>query len=127
MIETFQHIPVLMDQVLELLDQKRGQNFLDCTLGGGHSEVILRKISPSGKLFGIDRDPYAIERAKEKLSNWKTQIQIFHGEFGSMDEFVTEEVFSQLDEECLSIVVYPVFNWICRSADFHFDLMLLWT
>lgn len=61
------HKPVLLKETLELLDLKPGQVVVDGTLGsGGHSEAILEKIGPGGKLIAIDQDPGAIARCKEK-------------------------------------------------------------
>lgn len=52
------HEPVLLDEVLESLNPQAGQNFIDCTFGGGgHSLAILEKVKPDGKLLGIDWDP----------------------------------------------------------------------
>ena len=49
------HKPVLMKEVLEYLNPQPGQNFIDCTFGGGgHSSAILKKISPDGQLLAID-------------------------------------------------------------------------
>src|SRR3989338_117524 len=49
------HIPVLTKEVIEYLDPKPNENFVDCTVGeGGHSAAILEKIAPHGKVLGID-------------------------------------------------------------------------
>ena len=49
------HIPVLQEEVIRRLDPKPNENFIDCTVGeGGHSNAILEKISPNGKVLGID-------------------------------------------------------------------------
>ena len=49
------HIPVLQQEVLRYLDPKPNENFIDCTIGeGGHSEAILEKIAPCGRVLGID-------------------------------------------------------------------------
>ncbi len=51
------HIPVLQKEVLEYLDPKPNENFIDCTInGGGHALAILEKIKPNGKILGIDLD-----------------------------------------------------------------------
>lgn len=50
------HIPVLQKEVIEYLDPKHNENFIDCTVGeGGHSTAILERTAPRGKVLGIDR------------------------------------------------------------------------
>jgi len=62
------HIPVLLNEVIEYLEPKPGENFIDCTIGGGgHAIKILEKTSPSGKLLGIDWDHEILERLSLKL------------------------------------------------------------
>ena len=47
------HVPVLLTQVLEVLDPKPGQTIVDCTLGlGGHAAAILSRLRPGGLLIG---------------------------------------------------------------------------
>jgi 16S rRNA (cytosine1402-N4)-methyltransferase len=67
------HIPVLLNEVLEYLDSKPNENFIDCTVGGeGHALAILEKIRSKGKLLGIDLDGEAIgtvwKRIKSRFS-----------------------------------------------------------
>ena len=51
------HVPVLLDEVIAMLDPKRGEFFVDGTFGaGGHSTAILEKIGLNGKLFALDWD-----------------------------------------------------------------------
>jgi len=67
---TYQHQPVLLDEVLHYLKPSTNQNFIDCTLGGGgHTTAILNKISPKGKVLGIDLDLTAIEATKIKIGD----------------------------------------------------------
>jgi 16S rRNA (cytosine1402-N4)-methyltransferase len=62
------HIPVLLKEVIEGLNPKSNQNFIDCTLGeGGHSLEILKHILPDGKLLGIDFDPRNIDFVKQNF------------------------------------------------------------
>ena len=59
------HTAVLKKEVLEYLDPKQNENFVDCTVGeGGHAEDILKKNGPEGKLLGIDLDPQQISAAQ---------------------------------------------------------------
>ncbi len=61
------HIPVLQKEVLEYLDPKPNENFIDCTIGGGgHALAILEKNKPNGKILGIDLDEEVISQLKNK-------------------------------------------------------------
>jgi 16S rRNA (cytosine1402-N4)-methyltransferase len=61
------HESVLMGEVLEGLDPRPGQNYVDCTYGaGGHSLALLDRVSPDGKVIGIDLDPEAAKVAYPK-------------------------------------------------------------
>lgn len=56
------HIPVLKNEVLDLLVTNLDGNYLDCTFGGGgHSRAILEKISAKGQVLGTDRDDDALK------------------------------------------------------------------
>lgn len=60
--------------------------FVDCTLGGGgHSEEILKRISPDGRLIAFDVDEDAIEHASERLKNYKN-ITIIKGSYADIDK-----------------------------------------
>jgi len=61
------HEPALLQEILTQLNPQPGQNFIDCTFGGGgHSLAILEKILPSGKLAGIDWDRNTIQESSNK-------------------------------------------------------------
>jgi len=67
------HIPVLLDEIIELLQPSPGDIVVDATLGaGGHAQVLLERISPNGTLIGFDRDPDAIKVASQNLSSRKS-------------------------------------------------------
>ena len=52
------HVPVLADEVRELLDVQPGETIVDATFGaGGHSRLLAAELQGSGKLVAIDRDP----------------------------------------------------------------------
>lgn len=55
------HIPVLFDEVLDLLAPRPGGLYCDGTLGrGGHTRAILERSAPDGRVVAVDRDPEAI-------------------------------------------------------------------
>jgi len=77
-----QHRPVMVRELLELLGLKRGLVVLDCTVGlGGHAEEVLRRISPGGRLIGIDCDEEAVKVARERLERWRECVFLFHANF----------------------------------------------
>jgi len=60
------HLPVLAEELLELLDPQPGQTAVDCTFGdGGHARMVAERLGPNGTLIAIDRDPLAEERFAE--------------------------------------------------------------
>jgi 16S rRNA (cytosine1402-N4)-methyltransferase len=68
----FKHYTVMKNEAVDALNCKNGLTYVDCTLGGGgHSELILKKISPDGKLIAFDIDQDAIDAASERLKDYK--------------------------------------------------------
>ena len=62
------HIPILVDECLVALDLTEGAFGVDATLGhGGHALKILEKISPGGKLIGLDVDPLELPKTEERI------------------------------------------------------------
>ena len=70
-----QHVPVLLDEVLEYLNVRPGGVILDATLGlAGHSTAIARRLGRKGKLIAFDRDPKAMEAAKVRFDELRAEI-----------------------------------------------------
>lgn len=68
----FKHYTVMKNEAVDALDCKDGLIYVDCTLGGGgHSELILKRIQPNGKLIAFDIDQDAIDAASERLKDYK--------------------------------------------------------
>ncbi len=68
----FKHYTVMKNEAVDALECKDGLVYVDCTLGGGgHSELILQRIQPNGKLIAFDIDNDAIEAASERLKDYK--------------------------------------------------------
>ena len=78
------HVPVLSGEFENLLDVKPGGVYIDATFGrGGHSKIVLSRLSSSGRLLVFDRDVCAISCAKA-LANNDSRIEIFHSEFSEI-------------------------------------------
>ena len=62
------HVPVLVNEILEILLPQAGEIAVDCTLGhGGHAGAILQRIQPGGILLGLDVDPVELPRTESRL------------------------------------------------------------
>ena len=68
MTDDFKHYTVMLHEAVDALECENGKIYVDCTLGGGgHSELILKRISPDGRLVAFDIDEEAIKHAGERL------------------------------------------------------------
>jgi len=62
------HVPVLLKEAIDFLAIKRGGTYIDATVGlGGHSFEIAKRLGAPGHLIGLDKDPAALDIAREKL------------------------------------------------------------
>jgi 16S rRNA (cytosine1402-N4)-methyltransferase len=62
------HRPIMVAEILQVLAPQPGELAVDCTLGfGGHAQEILAKISPGGKLLGLDTDPVELPKTEARL------------------------------------------------------------
>ena len=71
-MDDFKHYTVMLNEAVDALECKDGKVYVDCTLGGGgHSELILKRISPNGRLISFDIDDEAIAHASKRLKEYK--------------------------------------------------------
>ncbi len=95
-IET--HVPVLLAETLDLLQPSPGGTYVDGTLGGGgHAEAILERSSPTGRLLGLDLDPEAIERVRERLARFGTRVVLAHDSFADIERVTRWNGFAPAD------------------------------
>jgi 16S rRNA (cytosine1402-N4)-methyltransferase len=63
------HVPVLLKEAIDFLAVRRGGSYIDATVGlGGHSYEIAKRLGAPGHLIGLDKDPAALEIARQKLT-----------------------------------------------------------
>ena len=78
----FKHVPVMLNECIDGLNLKNGGIYFDGTLGGGgHSEEILIKSSPNGKLIATDRDDDAISSTSKRLEKYGERVKIVKSNF----------------------------------------------
>jgi 16S rRNA (cytosine1402-N4)-methyltransferase len=86
-----EHITVLLNEAVDALIQDENGLYVDCTFGrGGHSRLILERLSKEGRLIGIDKDPRAIATANE-LANEDSRFSICHGSFADIEQWVAQQ------------------------------------
>ena len=91
------HIPVLQKEVLQYLDPKPSENFIDATVGeGGHAISILEKNGPEGKLLGIDLDSQQVNSSKNYLSDFEKRIILVNDSYVNLKEIVERENFKSV-------------------------------
>ena len=84
------HVPVLLGPVLDGLDIKEDGLYVDGTFGrGGHSQEILQRLGPSGRLIAIDRDPDAIAAAASTLTD-DPRFELIRGDCARLETFIGE-------------------------------------
>ena len=80
------HTPVLLKEVVNRLQPRRGGVYVDCTVGGGgHAREILRACGPEGQLIGLDWDEEAIAASRERLSEFGARVQLVRANYVELE------------------------------------------
>ncbi len=118
-----EHIPVLLDAVIDGLAIKPQGCYLDGTFGrGGHSQRILDQLDEQGRLLAIDKDPQAIATAQQHLGHDK-RFAIVHHSFAALTRICQQNgVFGNLDGILLDLgVSSPQLDQAERGFSFRHD------
>lgn len=117
------HIPVLLNEVLDILDPKPHGRYLDGTLGlAGHSSAILARAGEGSQLCGLDRDTNALDRAKERLAVYGDRVHLFHQRYADFTDALDELGWDQIDGALIDIGVSSMqIDTAERGFSFHAD------
>lgn len=100
----FEHIPVLLDEVLDGLQIHPEGIYVDGTVGGaGHSCEIAKRLTAGGRLIGFDRDPDAVAVATERLRGYPATV--VHGNFDEMADVLSSMAIESVDGVLLDLGV----------------------
>jgi 16S rRNA (cytosine1402-N4)-methyltransferase len=103
-----QHVPVLVDRVVELLSpalQGPGSVVVDGTLGlGGHAQALLTRC-PNASLLGIDRDPQALASAGHRLAPFEGRVTLVHAVYDQVGEVLADRGMSSVSAVLLDLGV----------------------
>ncbi|MCQ2522119.1 MAG: 16S rRNA (cytosine(1402)-N(4))-methyltransferase RsmH [Lachnospiraceae bacterium] len=103
---TFNHAPVLLEEVLEGLDIKENGSYMDGTLGGaGHSSEIAARLGEGGKLYGFDQDATAIEVSTRRLEKFGEKISIHRSNYRDAVSILKSEGVTGVDGILLDLGV----------------------
>ncbi len=85
----FVHKPVMVAEVLNGLNPLPGGRYADGTVGGaGHAAAMLARSSPTGWLYGCDRDGAAVEAARARLAEFAGRFEIRRGNFADLSGWI---------------------------------------
>ncbi len=98
MVEEKLHIPVMLREVIDYLDLAPGKIIVDATIGtGGHSLEILKKITPGGRLIGLDRDENSLAVCRQRLSEFNGSYELVHANFVDLDQVLEKLGITGID------------------------------
>jgi 16S rRNA (cytosine1402-N4)-methyltransferase len=104
--EQREHQPVLVEQVLHLLEPRPGDVILDGTVGlGGHAAALLPHIMPSGRYVGLDLDEEMLKGARARLGEG---VELHQANFASFPEVLVRAGVRQVDRMLLDLGVNSV-------------------
>ena len=101
------HRPVLVAEVLAVLEPSEGERFLDLTVGaGGHAIEIASRVGPGGLVLGTDFDADILEEAQKRFAEaGVANARLFHGNYADAREFLAEAGVERVDGILLDIGV----------------------
>jgi 16S rRNA (cytosine1402-N4)-methyltransferase len=90
------HVPVLPAELLHWLDPQPGQTVVDCTVGaGGHARLIAERVSPVGRVIGLDQDPAMLELARPQLAG--LPVTLVHAAFDQLADVLRDQGVAAVD------------------------------
>jgi 16S rRNA (cytosine1402-N4)-methyltransferase len=101
-----QHVPVMLEEVLKFLQPRPGGVYIDGTVGGGgHTEAILERSAPDGRVLGIDTDAQALARVQARLAEpvKNGRLLLRQGNFAELTHIVNEVGFASIQGVLLDL------------------------
>ncbi len=85
MAHSFDHMPVLRDEVVSLFAAVPPGVVVDATIGGGGHAASLLEAFPHLRVVGLDRDPSALDAAAERLSQFGDRVSLIRSPFSGLE------------------------------------------
>jgi S-adenosyl-methyltransferase mraW len=121
----YQHITVLLNEAVDALAVREDGIYVDGTFGrGGHSRLILSRLSSQGRLIVFDKDPQAIEAA-QKLAEQDGRVTVVHDGFSSFQTTLDKLGIEEIDGALFDLgISSPQIDDGARGFSFRFDAPL---
>jgi 16S rRNA (cytosine1402-N4)-methyltransferase len=118
------HVPVMLEEVMAVLNPRDDAIYVDGTFGGGgYSAALLSRAKC--RVYGIDRDPEAIARGRLLADRFDGRLTLIHGRFSEMDELLDAQGVAKADGVALDIGVSSFqFDEAARGFSFSADAPL---
>jgi 16S rRNA (cytosine1402-N4)-methyltransferase len=79
------HTPVLLEELVELIDPQPGEVAVDCTFGaGGHARAVAERLGAGGRLVACDRDPSVADYFRDVAASAPCPMDLYHGDFADV-------------------------------------------
>lgn len=92
------HVPVMLQEVIDVLSPQPGQIVADCTIGyGAHAMAFMEKICPTGKLIGLDLDAAQLERTRKRFAALQVPISLHHSNYAGLGKVMATEGIAGYD------------------------------
>ena len=85
-----EHVPVLLEETLQALKVRKDGFYVDATCGrGGHTQAILEKLGPQGRVLALDRDPQAVTAVRARCAG-DARIEVQQAAFSRLGHLLGE-------------------------------------
>jgi 16S rRNA (cytosine1402-N4)-methyltransferase len=122
MAHSFDHIPVLRDEVVSLFAAVPPGVVVDATVGGGGHAAALLEAYPGLRVLGLDRDASALEAAAERLSPFGDRVSLIRSPFSALKSVIEEAAVAPLSGLLLDLgVSSPQLDWAGRGFSYRAD------
>jgi len=122
MAHSFEHIPVLRDEVVSLFAAVPPGVVVDATVGGGGHAVSLLEAYPSVRVLGLDRDPSALEAAARLLSPFGDRVELIRSPFSAFESVIEEAAAAPLSGALFDLgVSSPQLDRAARGFSYRGD------
>jgi 16S rRNA (cytosine1402-N4)-methyltransferase len=90
MVQSFEHIPVLRDEVVAFFSPVPDGLLVDATVGGGGHSSALLEAHPGLRIIGLDRDEVALAAARDRLAQLGDRVMLVHAPFAALADVTSE-------------------------------------